>query len=423
VTSHRKRFVAPFLVAASVGASIAAAAFAAPGDLDTTFSGDGKVTTKLSSADDHAKGVAIQADGKIVAAGHSSIRGNGTFGLARYNSDGTLDPTFSWNGKVKTDFTAGNDYAQGVAIQANGKIVLAGGANERTPFTFARRFALARYNPNGSLDRTFGGDGKVTTDFSPDRDVANAVAIQADGKIVAAGVDGYGSSKFALARYNRNGTLDSTFSGDGKVRTNFTAEPDFALDVAIQADGKIVAAGGAGTGSEDVDFALARYNSNGSLDRTFGGDGKVTTDFPAPSPDDEDIAHAVAIQPDGKIVALGLAHRAGPFALARYNPDGSLDPTFGGDGQVMAAHGAASDVAIQADGRIVTAGGGNGAFALARYNPDGSLDTTFGDEGNVTTDFTAGGDGASGVAIQSNGRIVAAGGTGRKFALARYLAE
>ena len=257
------------VLAVMISLAFSTAAMAAPGDLDPTFSGDGKQTTDLGGG---ANGVAIQPDGKIVVVGAS---GDGNFALARYNPNGSLDRSFSGNGKQRTDF-GGRDRAKGVAIQADGKIV-AVGLGGRREF----EFALARYNPNGSLDRSFSGNGRQRTAFGRSA-FANGVAIQADGKIVAAGTaTGQFRLDFALARYLPNGSLDRSFSGDGKQTTDFGAD-DVAKAVAVQADGKIVAVGVGRAFAEIGDFALARYNPNGSLDRSFSGDGKQTTSF-APS--------------------------------------------------------------------------------------------------------------------------------------------
>ena len=430
-------------------AAVAAAVFAAlsigatAGALDTSFGGDGKVVLDPSFGGDgkvvtNGTLLAIQADGKIVLAGD---------GVSRYNSDGTLDASFGVNGKVRTTNPEGPrawrhsfvdmfGFANGVAIQADGKIVVVGGGSG--PHSDYPGFALARWNSDGTLDATFGVDGKVRTHFSAkSSDSASGVAIQADGKIVVAGVAGSGPDKhpvFALARYNSDGTLDTSFGVDGKVETDFSPRGDGAADVAIQADGRIVVIGNAaGRGK----FALARYNSDGTLDATFGGDGKVMTDFTSGS----DWASGVAIQADGRIVAAGAAgYYSGHsrFALARYNSDGTLDATFGVDGKVMtdftSASDSASGVAIQADGRIVAAGvagdqSGNSKFALARYNSDGTLDASFGVDGKIETDFTPRGDFASGVAIQTDGKIVVVGTANQSFsskpkaALARYLGQ
>jgi uncharacterized delta-60 repeat protein len=397
-----------------------------PGDVDTRF------TTNFTSGFDGAYGVAIQpADGKIVVAGEAAGSG-GRFALARYNTDGTLDPTFSGDGKVTTNFTSRFDGAFDMAIQpVDGKIVAVGTADN------GRLFALARYNTDGSLDPDFSEDGKVTTNISSGSDFAFGVAIQpVDGKIVVAGEAAGSGGRFALARYNSDGTLDPTFSGDGKVTTNFTAGDDRADLIAIQpTDGKIVAAGTANYFSSSARFALVRYDTDGALDTTFSSDGKVTTNFTSGF----DGAFAVAIQPvDGKIVAAGQAGggSAGKLALARYNTDGALDSNFSADGKVTTDFTTgldyADDIAIQeADGKIVAVGAANffgpdSKFALARYNTDGTLDATFSGDGKVTTNFTSGLDGAFGVAIQPvDGKIVAAGragGSGGRFAAARYLA-
>jgi uncharacterized delta-60 repeat protein len=383
------------------------------GSLDTSFSGDGKQTTDFGSSGDRAHGVAIQADGKIVAAGES-LGGSGfDFALARYNSNGSLDTSFSGDGKQTTD-SGGSEAASGVKLQSDGKIVAVGSDDAD--------FALARYNPNGSLDTTFSGDGKQTTDFGGS-DGARGVALQADDKIVAAGIAGGNGSSFAVARYNPNGTLDPTFSGDGKQTTSFGGYFDGAAAVALQGDGKIVAVGHAGAANGD--FALTRYNANGSLDTTFSGDGKQTTDFGG-----DDGAAAVAIQGDGKIVAAGVGGLG--VALARYKPNGSLDTSFSGDGKQTTDLGGlgqgASAVALQADGKIVVGGsacsfGVCGDFALARYNPNGSLDASFSGDGKQTTNLGDAAEGATGVAIQGGGKIIAVGSGGPDFgdfALARY---
>jgi uncharacterized delta-60 repeat protein len=401
------------------------------GRLDTSFGGDGRVRTDFTSGHrDYARGMAIQADGRIVAAGRAG--GNrGRFALARYSLDGRLDVTFGSGGRVLTDFSRKNDFATDVAIQADGKIVAAGTAGA----PFHPRFALARYGTDGTLDPTFGGDGTVKTSLTG-YDNAGGVAIQGDGKIVVAGQASGLGQQFGLARYNPDGTLDPTFDADGKVLTSIESYA-FAFDVAVQADGKIVAAGGA-----DVSFALARYNPDGTPDTTFGGDGAVTTAFAAGVFNTAQ-ACCLAIQPNGRIVAAGSLD-SGRFALARYDPDGTLDSSFGGDGKVTTNFSkgwdSAGGVAIQPDGKIVAAGVAeprfnadsrfnlDSKFALVRYNTHGILDLSFGGDGKIRTDFTRGADAANAVAIQADGKIVAAGIAGRwhhhhvTFALARYLA-
>jgi uncharacterized delta-60 repeat protein len=342
-------------------------------------------------------------------------------GLARYMPDGKLDASFGGDGKVTTNFAAergGKAEADAVALQDDGRIVMAGQSEGEN----VSKFAVARYKPNGHLDTSFGGDGRVTTAFgSPQHwEGADGVVIQSDGKIVAAG---WSEARFVLARYRSNGRLDTTFGGgDGKVITRFGRAGAFASDLALQPDGKIVA-----VGFGRNRFALARYKPGGRLDPTFGGDGKVTSRFG--SRRGGDIAEGVAIQPDGSIVAAGDADDLTTFALARYESNGQLDPNFGGgDGKVTTRFKAgdfvegADDVAIQTDGRIVLAGLAAWRFALARYSPAGDLDPTFGGDGKVLTNINKSFEEAFSVGLQSDGRIVAAGEAGASGAVVRYLA-
>jgi uncharacterized delta-60 repeat protein len=414
-TRRPLRSAAGLVAALVVSVVFSAPAQAAPGDLDLTFSGDGKQTTPFGFGGSNAAAIVRQADGKLVVAGTDTGGDGGDFVLARYNPSGSLDTSFSGDGRQRTDFGTDVDQAAGVALQGNGKIVVVGSGGPNADF------AIARYNTNGSLDTSFSGDGKETTDFGA-FDLATDVAIQSDGKIVAVGRGVTTSGTFALARYNTNGSLDTTFSGDGKQTTVFPGGSGEARGVALQGNGKIVVAG-----STNGNFALARYNTNGSPDTTFSGDGKLTTDFGG-----SEFATALVLQTDGKIVAAGVD--SGGFALARYNPNGSLDTSFSGDGKQTTDLGAnggevVGGVALQADAKIVVVGRGaptNGFddFGIVRYNPNGSLDTTFSGDGIQTTDF-GGFDSADDVAIQPDGKIVAAGvadtsGINSDFALARY---
>jgi uncharacterized delta-60 repeat protein len=431
-----KIVVAGLSVQAGSGVDFAVARYNTDGTLDTSFSGDGKLTTDFAGSWDEAESLAIQADGKIVVAGCSSQPGTGyDFALARYNSDGSLDMTFDGDGKLATDFgSASDDCGYSVAIQAEGKIVVAGSSTQ--PGT-AYDVAIARYNTDGTLDTSFGVDGKVTTDFGSSYDFGLSIAIQSNGKIVVAGWSTQPATgdDVAIARYNTDGTLDMSFGVDGKVTTDFASPYDYANSVAIQGDGKIVVAGESQQPGTGRDFALARYNSDGSLDITFGSGGKVTTDIGVPCPDyAEDLA--ISTQADGKMVVVGYSVQPGSgadFALARYNSDGTLDISFDGDGKVTTDFGYYSDcaysVAVQGDGKIVVAGeserpGTGWDFALARYNSDGSLDTTFGSGGKVTIDFGSLHDYGYRVALQTDGKIVVAGSSYRSgndsaFALAR----
>ena len=361
-------------------------------DLDLSFGVNGTVTTAFPDTAT-AYSIAIQSDGKIVAVGTQ----NNNYALARYTTAGLLDTSFSGDGIVYFDW-AGIDIAYSVAIQSDGKIVVAG--------TSADYFSLARYTTAGLLDTSFSGDG-FTGYFTSPEGTAYSVAIQSDGKIVVGGVS---NNNFALARYTTTGVLDTSFDDDGKVTTDF-GSVDGAYSVAIQSDGKIVVAG-----FSNNDFALARYTTAGVLDTSFDGDGKVTSNLGG-----NDIGRSVVIQSDGKIVVVG-GFSNNNFALARYTTAGVLDTSFDGDGMVTTDFGSvdvAYSVAIQSDGKIVVAGVSNNDFALARYTTAGLLDTSLSGDGKVTQDFGQL-DTAYSVAIQSDEKIVVAGRGFSKFALARF---
>lgn len=336
-------------------------AVAAAGDLDTTYGGDGTVTTDFTGGDDLAAAIAIQADGKIIVAGTTSQR----FALARYDADGSLDATFGGDGRVTTRFARGRQVVNGLAIQPDGTIVAVGLAR---PTGEDARWALARYNSDGSLDTSFSGDGKLTLDLTMKDDYAEDVALQGDGKIVVAGGAGGAGERFGLARFETNGDLDTTFGGDGTVVTNFDTGFDYATAVAVLGDGKIVASGWAGPATnDDYGFAIARFDSAGVLDPAFGTDGKVTTNFTKGN----DYAWDMTVQADGKLILVGTAAGAGGrFALARYDDTGALDADFSGDGKVItnlaAGSDAATGVAILGDGSVI-AGGWSGPVTITPW--------------------------------------------------------
>jgi len=294
------------------------------GSLDTSF-GDGGIVTTTFPQGSYAFDLALQSDGKIIAAGTVFVNfdpgesSDTDFALARYNSDGTPDATFGSGGQVSTDFVGFEDDALSVLIQPDGKIVAVGSAND--PATFYD-FAAARYLSNGTIDTTFGVAGKVRTDFGDQNfDRARSAALQPDGKIVAAGfaISQNGlSQNFAVARYTSNGILDTTFSGDGKTQIDFGNCCQSATKVLLQSDGKIITVGGSNGESSDDDFLLARLSPRGALDNTFGIGGKVRTSFG----DLNGGANGAALQSDGKIVAVGFqatfTNQWANFALARY---------------------------------------------------------------------------------------------------------
>jgi uncharacterized delta-60 repeat protein len=372
--------------------------------------------------------VAAQRDGKIVVAGYAEVGRGDQFALVRYNSDGSLDTSLNGSGKVTTAVGAGTCKGEGVALQEDGKIVVVGysfNAGDQSCFT------VLRYRADGSLDTSFADSGKATTSIAK-QSSADGVAMQSDGKIVVAGnsfIDG-NNNDFAVVRYNANGNLDTSFNETGKATADFDAH-DFGHSVAVHSDGRIVVAGYT-TNESKQQCALACFKANGSLDTSFNGTGKVTTNFGG---DGNAEGRSVAVQTDGKIVVVGYATAGGveKFALARYSADGTLDTSFGGTGRVMTAVGIsgsnATGVALQKDGKIVAAGyainnSGRGYdFACVRYTTDGSLDQSFGDHGKVTTAVGRGDGKANAVAVQSDGKIIVAGsdyGDNSEFAVVRY---
>ncbi len=397
--------------------SLGTPALGADGDLDPSFGDGGQLTTDFPVGS-FATAVAIQADGKIVAVGAAAGASiDGEFAIARYEPDGDLDETFGDDGIVVTPIAGGNgDEARSVAIQENGRIVVAGTDSWR-------RWALVRYRTDGELDDAFGDDGIVRTNFTPGDDVAWDVAIQSDGRIIAVGGAGFGQSGFQLARYMRDGSLDPSFGDGGRVVTRYRGAN--ARAVAIQRDGRIVVAG-----YNSFGLALARYRPDGHLDTSFSGNGRV-------GPVVWGIfALAVALQPDGRIV-VGGDFDIFAFGLARFRRDGRLDRSFGGDGvvreEVDGVEQGASGIVIQPNGRIVATGSSGPheygdptipRFVLIRRLADGHRDASFGVDGEVTT-FFEGSARSHGSAVDTDGRIVVVGGSGEgsigSFALARYL--
>ncbi len=397
------------------------------GSLDLSFGTNGVVSTAMGNYGGGGLSSALQTDGKIVVAGSSTNTTSAEFGLIRYNDDGSLDASFGLGGKVRIDFTSGTDLGRSVAIQNDGKIIVAGQSYNATNIDFA----LVRCKTDGTLDSTFGTNGKLTTDFGNSNDVANSVVIQNDGKIVAAGYTNGGTyDDFAIIRYNSNGTLDASFGSGGKVITDNLGFNDRAFSVVLQSDGKIVVGGFSGSS----DFFLTRYHTDGTLDSSFGTGGKVSTDF-----GNGDNGNALAIQSDGKIVLAGVVYNGSYniFGVARYNSDGSLDNTFGTGGKTTTDFGTYCEgrsVVIQSDGKIIVGGSRNDAnaqpdFALARYNNDGTLDLSFGSGGKVSNAIESTDDSGYSVLLQSDGKILLSGSTFMNstladgFAIARYNAE
>lgn len=434
------------LVAAIVvGAlTLAPAAAGAPGALDATFSDYGWVRTlEVRSGGTNylpkgAQDIAIQPDGSIVAVGELQD-GNSRweFGVFRYTPAGALDPSFGQGGWSATDIGT-FEVAHAVALQRDGRIVV-GGAGD---CPLAMCFALVRYNPDGSVDLTFGTGGLVLTMFPKCGCRIFDLLVQADGRIVATGYrfrygDAQNDNLFAVARYLPDGRLDPSFSGDGRVTVDFGYGDDLAYAIAQQRDGKILVAG-AGTRNlyrTGDDFAIARLRPNGRLDRTFSGDGRATINFRGRS---FESAASVAVQRNGRILLAGASSRgfdAPPrIAVARLLASGRLDGSFGTYGKrrlsPSAYGGSAAAIVQHPDGRLLVAGRAfvdpqrlSSDWVVLRYRGGGALDRSFGGDGIVATDFGTGADGAEAVAVQADGKIVVGGSIYGSQGLARYLSH
>jgi uncharacterized delta-60 repeat protein len=379
----------------------AGVAHAAPGDLDPSFGQGGRVGI-VSGGAEYAVALAIQADGRIVVAGHSAANAVGEAVVYRLNPDGSLDRTFNGNGRLGIA-GGGGDSATAVAVQRDGKILVAG-------YTFADNTVNAivyRLNPNGSFDASFGNDGARRI-VSSAGEGARALALQSDGKIIVAG-DAAGDA--VVYRLNPDGSSDQTFNGNGRLAIDGS---DFANSVALQPDGRIVVAGRMTDAAGKSDAAIYRLDPDGSFDPTFNGNGRLGID--AGGFDEADV---LALQPDGRIVVAGSTSVNAAAAVWRVAPNGSLDPSLDGDGALRLDDGAdafALGLALQPDGKIVVAGSttvnDNGDPVVHRLNPDGSVDAGFGRAGKVGIDEGAN-EYAYAMALQTDGKVVVAGETSR----------
>jgi uncharacterized delta-60 repeat protein len=395
------------------------------GDFDTSFANNGVALVSGVNAQ-LMKDMVQQADGKIIAAGRANANSTQEFGLSRFNPDGSLDLSFGVNGHVVTDLGL-RDEINGVALQSDGKIVAVGVTR------FFDVWVVARYNANGSLDPTFGSGGFVTTDLLPGTEVPYDVAVQPDGKIVAVGhaEAGGGVTRFAVVRYNLDGSLDTTFNGSGFVLTaDFGNSIAYPTKVLLQPDAKIVALGHSSLSGGNTSFATARYNANGTLDASFGTNGIVKITGGA-GISLEQIRDAVLL-PDGKIVAGGVVNNSttssADVAFIRMTPSGQLDTTFATDGKLfvnMGSQEAVAGMALQDDGKIVAVGGFGQRSWIGRLTENGSLDLTFGtvNPGAIPINLgTPTGDSLSRIVILPDGKLLAGGTTlgPESFALARF---
>ena len=449
------------LAAAVLMSTLAATAVArsAPGDLDPSFGIDGKMTARVVT-EPHAGLTAHDAraalmlpDGRVLVVGSAHTGDPGwSVVMARFLPDGAADPSFGVDGKLLALNTF-SFRAFAAALQPDGKIVVAGSSGPSVLFhEHLIDIGLARFHADGSLDTGFGNGGVVIINVFNNEDRATAVAVLADGRILVGGFArtfGFGNHyEFLLARYLPDGQRDASFGVNGIRTTDFFGSWDFVHALAVQPDGKIVAAGEVkfsplvNLSSNYMSVGLARYHADGQLDLSFGEGGKVHTEF---FDDFGNVQHAAAssvvLQDDGKILVAGHVQRDDQtrrrnIILARYLPDGSLDPRFGTGGRVDTDLGRVDDVGnallLQPDGKIVVGGNhstigafetvsDNRNFLVQRYHPNGMRDPAFGSAGTVVTEFSTGLDSATSILQQADAKLVAAGAAGGGFGLARYL--
>lgn len=373
--------------------------FSQAGTLDSSFGKNGKIKKPLGAG----SAIAVQSNGKIVVTSNSFLSG---FLVVRYDQSGHIDKHFGVDG-IASAFPGG--LATSVVIKPSGKIYAAGYAN--------KNFAVAKFNNNGTLDNSFGNNGEVSTNFLGDFDDAFALLVQPDSKIIAAGIayepNGNDESRIALARYNTDGSLDSSFNFTGKVAKHVSVNGfDYCTSAALQTDGKIIAVGYSHNTTTNDDYMLVRFKPNGKIDSSFGTNGVTFTDFGG-----DDLANGVALQSDGKIVVVGYTHDQNfisKIVLARYATNGKPDKTFGTNGSVIldfnTNFATGNAVTIQSDDKILVAAfvAYNNNFTVLRFNKDGSRDNSFGENGRAGFDVGTNSS-ANAIALQPDNKIVVTG--------------
>lgn len=403
-------------------------AFAQAGTPDPSFGINGIVTTSIGSSFDDSFAVRVQDDGKIVVAGRATILGFSEVAIARYLPDGTLDPEFSDDGKKTISVGSGSDVAYAMAIQDDGKIIVAGYSDNGGGLDFL----VIRMEEDGTLDDTFGGNGIVTLNPDAGDDVLRMITILPDNRILLTGYVGTGADeRFGLACLNTDGNVDENFGNGGLVITEVGPSNARAFGAVLLPGNDFYVAGYAYNG-DDNDMVVVKYQANGSVDTSFGTNGVAWVD--AGSGNDQ--GRSVLITDENKILiaGYGVVSGNGDFVLARLLDTGALDNSFGVNGvvttDIQTFHDDVSEAVMQDDGKIVVTGrsgvnfASSSEFAVVRYNSDGSLDTSFGGDGKVTTSIGTNEDDANALTLQSDGKIIVAGGTDNgpdnDFAVVRY---
>ncbi|MEN8224533.1 MAG: T9SS type A sorting domain-containing protein [Bacteroidota bacterium] len=399
---------------------------AQPGSLDLTFGTDGIVISPLTIQSEQGYKVVVQPDGKILLAGFQEENNIGDYIIARYNADGSLDNNFGNGGFAVIDGGTDSEYAYDMVLQDDGKVLLGGSAYNQ--YTTVDDFALLRLNADGSPDNTFGTSGIVMTDINGEFDNAFSMALQDDGKILLAGHTYISGKRNAcVVRYNTDGSLDAAFGSGGIAMTSIGCITDRTRDIGLQQDGKIVICGYINDGADDHTF-VCRFNADGTLDQSFANNGIATLDIGG----NDDKLWALCILPGGKILVGGYTRNSSnenDYLMIRYLTDGSLDNSFGSNGIKMHNFNSTDiiiDMILQADGKILTAGGAF-VFELARFLENGDADIGFGNNGIVHTNINTGSDFSQTLCLQDDGKIIVAGHSKENseydFSLARYHAE
>lgn len=413
------------IVVVNAGAMLGSARIArivrydANGSPDSTFDSGGVVNLEVDSSLSTAKSTFALPNGRILAAGG--------LGIMRFMPDGRLDRTYGTSGKVCVNLPGTSDAINAAALQPDQKILVA--SSRRTqPNIPNRPIFVGRYNADGSKDTTFGTAGEIVLTAGTSLESARAIAVQDDGKILMLAT-GYQNDvpRVLMLRLDQFGNLDTTFSDDGIVAA-FVGPLSDAGAITIQPDGKILVV----VRKAFSEAAVLRYNSDGSNDITFGEFGNVSIP--------RLVGNSLALQADGKIVVGGTVrppNAQSEIGVARLNPDGSLDVSFGDNGIALSHITDYDDegnaIRIQTDGRIVVAGSayllppssngeGRSDFTVVRYNTDGSPDQSWGQSGIAVADLL-GGDSAFGMDIDSHGRIVVSGESRRLFSISRLLGD
>jgi uncharacterized delta-60 repeat protein len=388
--------------------------FAQDGTLDSSFGINGKRISELNVSESSVNSMAIQTDGKILLAGYSTIYPPApikqNFSVARYNIDGSNDTTFGNNGRVVTRVTNENSIARSIIVQPDGKILV--GGNTEGPGRID--FMIVRYNSNGTFDSSFNKTGVKIIPMSKFSTYGYSLALQNDKKILIAGHSYWADYDFAISRIFENGRLDSSFNDSGKVLLKLGTSDDIATSVKIQKNGKIIVSGY--TASNNYNSAIVRLNTNGKLDNTFGNNGIVIKDL---SNNGNDFTIASAIQQDDKIILAGFVGNSSNdrALLSRFKSNGELDSSFNKTGSVITKlpgdQVSIYDVKIQGDNKIVIAGyagfSPDASFIAVRYLNNGNIDSTFGNNGIAETKISTRMDWAGSLGIQKDGKIVLGG--------------